>query len=74
MTRESQKGESPVAKLEGEFSNGLGAVAEIGDLVGLGDFGDRLHGIDGADFVVGGHDARIDGGGSVVVEVDGKHG
>ncbi len=58
MTRESQKGESPVAILEGEFSNRLGAVAEIGDLVGLGDFGDRLDGIEGADFVVGGHDAQ----------------
>ncbi len=49
---EGEQGDAPGVELDGDFAHGLGGVAEKGDVVALGDRGD---GINGADFVVGGH-------------------
>jgi len=55
---EGEQGDAPVMAVDGEFADGLGGVAEEGDLVVAGDRPNFLDGVDGADFVVGCHDAE----------------
>ncbi len=58
MSGEGKHRDAPFVEFDGNFADGLGGVAEEGNLVALGNSGDLLDGIKGSDFVVGGHDTE----------------